>query len=231
MNMRLAASAVFVFGMSLASGSSSSAALVGIEFRVPGNLPSHTETQGGPLWTGIVDTTLDTLTIYTWIEQADSIDFWSPDPTSMPLVWSAVDNTGAPFDVPDGFDGIIDSTFAFISPQNVHEMTWLQSATEGGPLLPIEATFYPGWGGARYIPNLQTELVYDTDWSEEYMPRMLTSPQGLGIVTADDGIVTLVDFSSITPVPEASQALAWSVFAAGGLLIAYWRRLRSALAS
>lgn len=85
----------------------------------------------GPQWTGIVDTTTDTLTINTWVEGAGGRDFWTPTgPLTFKAYEAATFNTtfGAltPFDVPDGWDGSIGPDWGFLSDLTKQQISWNQ---------------------------------------------------------------------------------------------------------
>lgn len=142
----------------------SHAVVVGIEYYDRGFVnPDFT---GGPLWTGYVDTTSDTLTIETWQELPEhGSEFWMP--RNLPLVWhaygpSVLGQPWTPYDVPDSFNGNIDDTFAFISSLSLRQMAWEAPVFDYTPPPPapplfvgvVEAVFTlntieirPGWGG------------------------------------------------------------------------------------
>lgn len=147
------------------------AVLVGIDFN----------DANGPRWTGVVDTTSNQLTINTWTENAGDPVFWTP--TSLPLVWPAVDGAGVPYDVPDTFaTSLIDATFAFISTTTLASMQW----NEGTSLLTASR---PGWGGDVSAGSLY--VGGDGSW----MCPLLDGPGSAACVT---GHVT------VTAVPEPS---------------------------
>jgi len=64
-------------------------------------------------FTGVVDTTADTFTLTSVTDGAGGNDFWT---ISAPVVMNAVDSGGAAYDVPDAWDGTIDSTWGFLGP-------------------------------------------------------------------------------------------------------------------
>ena len=96
----------------------------------------------GPHWTGQVDTTTDTLTIQTWVENPGLPDVFSP--ASLPLTLDAltINGVGGPFDVPDNWDGTISTTWGFIFGAPNASIVW----NEGTPT-PFHNTTRFGWGG------------------------------------------------------------------------------------
>lgn len=160
---------------------------------------------GGPHWTGIVNTSTNTLTIQTWDEIAGSTPFWTPlwtpDLSASPLVWRAFDFNGDLYDVPDTFDGTIDATFAFISEVSARNMLW----NEGTFSLPEAADFYPGWGGARrpVLGQNPVVLIYDTSADERTMPMLPSHMFGLSASTLATVTATIAG-ASTEGVPEAS---------------------------
>lgn len=202
------------------------ATLVAIDYRDQNPANSGFPDAGGPHWTGVVDTAANTLTIYTWTEIPGSVQFWTPlwtpNLSTLPLVWPAVDASGSEYDVPDTFDGTIDSSFAFISTVSARNIQW----NEGVFSLPDVADFYPGWGGVRK-PLAGTSppvLVYDMSGDETTMPLLPIHAFGVAASTAAT-IVASAYAAQVSEVPEASAALALAVAAAifGG--IARTRRL------
>lgn len=168
---------------------------------------------GGPLWNGFVDTDADDLTITAWSEIPGSVEFWTPlwtpTITTLPLVWPAVDSSGAPFDVPEDFDGHINSQFAFISTVSARNMLWNEGTFS--PLV-AELDFYPGWGGLRRpIPGANpVQFTFDTSANERSMPWLPSdeyriSESTLATVTASD------DGPAVAGVPEAGAGLLLSV--------------------
>lgn len=100
----------------------------------------------GPHWTGIVDTTSDTLTITKWVQNPSGLvdeiliiggpisDVLPATTQGERIRWDPPSFADAPYDVPDNWDGKIGSDWAFIP-----------KAPGMGPVL---APFYAGWGGA-----------------------------------------------------------------------------------
>lgn len=139
---------------------------------------------GGPLWTGHVDTSDDTLTIETWTElPLHGIDYWMPrNLPAIPLVWPARDALGNHYNVPDTFDGHINNEFAFISDENLRQMEWKRAIfgpnpdPDGFPPIIMTGTedveytldtgeIWPGWGGyahQKLEPGVGIVKVYET---------------------------------------------------------------------
>lgn len=152
------------------------ARLIGIEFRDP----------DGPQWTGIVDTTLDHLTILTWFENPGGIEFWTPDRRSLPLVWPALDSTGNSFDVPDAFRGTITDQFAFVSPSRISEMAWNEGVSDAM----LTQSSAAGWGGGF-------DEILRTDATEAFFGPIPFSASGLA-----------AEFGTIKTVPEVPEPTA-----------------------
>jgi len=76
----------------------------------------------GPHWTGVIDTASDKLSINTWTETAGFPDYWTP--SSLPLVWDAIDSGGSIFDVPDDWNGSLGINWGFMSPVVLSAMSF-----------------------------------------------------------------------------------------------------------
>lgn len=118
----------------------------------------------GPQWSGLVDTTTDTATINSWIENPGGTDFWTP--VNLPLTLIAVDGSGN-YDVPDNWDGSIDNTWGFLSTAHLSGIIF----NEG--LFP-DTFSTPGWGasfdgGAISVEQNEFQLV---NWP--YAPGITT---------------------------------------------------------
>jgi hypothetical protein len=239
---------VLVLAAALGAGSGR-ADLVAIEYWDEGI--SDTYPGGGPLWTGIVDTVADTLTIQTWTElPGHASEFWMP--RDLPLVWKAYASDGSLYNVPDNFNGKIDDTFAFISDQTLRQMRWLipqfNYATNPPTRLPsIEATYTlnaidirPGWGGYAFgLPGAPlNQYVYRTfnpaytgeanaseqpKFDERVMP-VLPILAGSPPARSDFATVSVAHLV-VEAVPETRQ---WAMLgvALGATLAWNWRRLR-----
>ncbi|MBX3432818.1 MAG: hypothetical protein KF847_05825 [Pirellulales bacterium] len=227
------------------------ARLVSIEYYDRGVI--NPEYAGGPLWTGVVDTTTNTLTINTWIElPLHGAEFWVPQ--NLPLVWPAKHfndlGEAADYDVPDDFDGTIDQTWAFISDQTLREMAWKAPVFNYNPTPPIlvdlvDATFTlstidlrPGWGGfAISFAADPTEFTYlfanpshttDPDNSATQPPFderiMPVLPVGPTDFTRSSEATVSIIASTPTSVPEAQ---AWQFAALASLAASASWLLRS----
>ncbi len=69
---------------------------------------------GGIGFTGIVNTTADTFTLTSVTDGVGGLDFWT---IAAPVVMNAVDSSGLSYDVPDAWNGTIDSTWGFLGPE------------------------------------------------------------------------------------------------------------------
>ena len=158
---------------------------------------------GGPHWTGIVDTTADTLTIQTWTNNAGLN--WTP--ANLPLLpsWLAQDASGNSFDVPDTFDGTIDSTFAFVSPVANSAIAWNEGTSN-------QSTFFPGWGGFDFV--IKRRDLNETGFA---LPS-----------NANDSGVVYADSVTATAVPEPSSFALLGMGAIGLIGYRRWKRKQAA---
>jgi hypothetical protein len=179
---------------------------------------------GGPHWTGRVDTATDTLTIESWVDLNGTPLFWTPAVSTLPLIWSALTFDGIPYDVPDTFDGHIDSSFAFISPVSAMNMVWNQGTwgTNGVLSFP-EADFFPGWGGVRRPQQGGGGLLYDLSANETEMPMLPIAT--FGVAAATGATVTATPLASVGAVPEAPAFLLGGIIAASAAGWAGVRRI------
>ena len=227
--------------------------LVGIQYWDRG--AANPDTNGGPLWEGVVDTVANVLRIDTWKELPQhGTEFWVPaNLAQAPLVWPAVDASGNPYDVDDDFGEIVGGTvsisdeFAFISPITAQSTQWVYDV-EGDGIGPedrfIGGVVKPtrmGWGGfARqevqdgpfvfYTAAIDGEPAYD----EKTLPRLPvedpnTTPFTNALIASLDGTVEVTSRtrspSALVAVPEASAML--SVGLAGTLCgLGTWLRKR-----
>lgn len=113
---------------SLAVAASTHAALFAV------NAPA---TPDGVSFSGIVDTSADTFTLHNVVDGAAGNTFWT---ISSPVVMHAVDSAGLAYDVPNAWDGTIDSTWGFVGP--------LLSAVafNEGAAPAVWSTWSTGWG-------------------------------------------------------------------------------------
>ena len=225
------------------SSQASLGALVGIEYYDRANV--NPEFAGGPLWTGFVDTTSNTVTIETWKElPLHGSEYWVP--RNLPLVWSAYDSAGKAYDVPDTFDGTIDETWGFVSDETLRKMNWFDTTFVPGdpPTIDlVEAEFtldtgevWPGWGAFALQRNLNgtIEKVFETanpstqqgqpEFDENIMPALPVSATAWVASTEATVTATLGD---VNAVPEAKQWIAISMILAGLAMAKYFRERRS----
>lgn len=209
--------------------------LVGVQYFDKGSFPG----EGGPLWTGVVDTVANKLRIDTWTElPGHGANFWTP--ANVPMVWTARDATGAVYDVPDSFgqNGIVNfgndaspaNDFAFISPVSLQDMGWFGfDSNTGAPdtSVVLDFTFagvdlFPGWGGDAFRDQ-NGNIVYrvkqpnssSTDgYDYRMMPVLPTSATTIQSSTGGTVTVTSREVTSavMVGVPEASPVL-------GGMLV------------
>jgi len=225
----------------------SRADLVGIEYfdsasaAFPGN--------GGPLWTGIVDTISNKLRIDTWSElPGHGADFWTP--VNMPVIWDAIGSTGASFDVPDtfGLNGIVDfgddsdpvNDFAFISPVSLQDTDWyafdpvaMEVDTSQVVNFTLSTVLHAGWGGDAFVhstngltyrtvqPNPQSTSEYDY----QMIPLLPTGAQTVVSSTAATSTVTSREITQdpLAAIPEASAFLGVALVGAG-CAVGTWTR-------
>jgi hypothetical protein len=213
--------------VNLLAATASQATLVQIDYldrNGTGGFPNN----GGPHWTGVVDTVANTLTINTWIDLPGTPEFWTPlwtpNLTTLSLVWPAVESDGSPYDVPDTWTGHIDASFGFISPTSVRNMLWNEGVWGQAPgfSLPPDADLYPGWGGVRKPVNVNgvTQLMYDTSADETSMPLLPISSLGLAISDRATVTATILANVEAEAVPETSAFLFAALIAVGALLAA-----------
>jgi hypothetical protein len=238
-------------------GAEARATLVVVEYYDRGIV--NPEFAGGPLWTGIVDTGADTLTIQTWKElPLHGAEFWIPRSLpAVPLVWPARDSAGNNFDVPDTFDGRIDDTFAFISDERLQDIEWKAPIFNYGTTPPtlvgtvdVEYTLntgdvWPGWGGwalQRNVPGVGIVKVFETAnpstlsgqprFDERMMPALPIQPPGLPVTytSSTNATVTATYLSSLpSTVPEAKQWLAIPAVFLSVLAIRWFTQRRRAV--
>ena len=132
----------------------------------------------GPQWTGQVDTAADTVLITSWTENPGGSIFWTP--SALPLVWDAVDSSGTGFDVPDNWDGTIDTTWGFLSPVILNSISFNEGTFPNAPIK-------PGWG------ILENAGTIDANTSEVII--------NLWPVSADLATASIADNVEISPIP------------------------------
>ena len=117
-------------------------------------------------------------------------------PSALPLVWAALASSGAAFDVPDFWDGTIDSTFGFLSPVTVDLVAW----NEGTLISSAPAT--PGWGASVGVSGL-----LDTSRNQTFTELIPINTSSFLTEQADTVTVTLV------PEPSTALLLAFGLMA------------------
>lgn len=193
---------------------------------------------GGPLWTGVVDTVADTLTIHSWTELPGTPYIWEPG--NLSLVWPAVDASGNRYDVTDDhFDEAhatfrITDQFAFISPLSARTMAWDNGAFGQLPGDRAAVDFFPGWGGFADF-NAAGELRFRVAYGENWMPALPTDDSGgRADMTADKSFIFGISNGAVTAsivpgsdgpvaVPEASALLFGFGAACLATCLAAWR--------
>jgi len=179
------------------------------------------EADAGINWSGVVDTTTDTLSIYDWAVTGN--DFY-PRSSSLPMTFSAVSGAFGSYDIPDDWDGSLNN-WGFISDSTWLEYNWTNAATEkdGGDL---------AFGGTNppplavgltleYTPSSATEsggLIFLTP---EHFARTYTNEHTYTDVLNGGGTVlkatTVKLDGAILAVPEPSSSLLLLMGAAGAL--------------
>lgn len=199
---------------------------------------------GGPLWTGVVDTVANTLTVETWTElPGHGSEWWTP--ADLPMIWNAVDGSGNIYDVPDDFgdEGVVDfgddaspaDDFAFVSPISSQQMNWYAFDSGTGQVDTSQTVsfngaipIYIGWGGVGTLVDPEGEIVYDVaqpnpqSSSTEYDYRVvpLLPISDTSIQTSTNATITVLPPQGAS-VPEASAFLC-----VGAAALAYAARRR-----
>lgn len=156
-------------------------------------------------FTGVVDTTADTFLLTSVTDGASPQPFWT---ISAPILMNALNSAGLPYDVPDAWDGTIDSTWGFVGPQ-------LGSITvfNEGSVTSAWNLWTTGWGGminSGGTPIMgPTHLNAMANW-----PYTATNSAGFWITQPGHGTLSVT--SSTIPLPTALPmglaligALAW----------------------
>ena len=153
---------------------------------------------GGPHWTGTIDTTTDTLTILTWVENSGFPDLWTP--MNLPLIWTATDNTGSIFDIPDDWSGNFSINWGFLSPDPLTDILFNEGTYS------IEGQI-PGWNIKVNADGLFTNTGSNrmSPW-----PRYSTYPW---IVDAEYVSIT----AAPVPIPAAAILFGSSFFGIIGI--------------
>ena len=114
---------------------------------------------GGLDWTGVVDSSTDTLTINSWSGGAHGVlNYWNVGGSDLPLVFNSI--TGAAgsessFDVPDDWDGTFNN-WGFLSASAVSGIDWVEGS--GAAL-----NAHLGWGVNDTRSTNTPALTYSND--------------------------------------------------------------------
>ncbi|QDU89746.1 hypothetical protein Pla175_31410 [Pirellulimonas nuda] len=223
--------------------------LVGIEYYDRGS--ANPQTNGGPLWTGEVNTSDGTLRFTSWKELPGhgSEEFWVPQfQADSPMVWQALDSGGNPYTLPTTFGSVvgegvtIGNDFAFFSPMPATQMAWADISGNAMSLGHIYAPTRIGWGGYAEITTAGGDWIYhtsavraETPYNETTIPRLPVGPNNM-FASLDATIrVTYRTVTEPEPqpggdlaaIPEAGVATRFCVLAAGGLLAVWVKRSRA----
>ena len=167
---------------------------------VAGQVAIRLDSNLGPDWEGYVDTNEDIFVLTSWTE--DRSAFWTPAPSSLPIIMPAIDNTGASYDVPSDFGLLgIGSTWGFVGP-DVGDITWAEGVTAWGG-----RGYRVAWGASMSPGTSPVEIDYTGD---EYIGGVALGSSFIGLRT---------NFSSVS-IPEPNVGL----FLLGGLAILGWRK-------
>ncbi len=156
-------------------------------------------------FTGIVDTVADTFTLTSVTDGVGGLDFWT---ISAPVVMNAVDSAGLAYDVPNTWDGTIDSTWGFLGPL-LSGISYNEGSATG-----TWSDWSTGWGA--FMNSAGT--VYTTASHNGPLHNWVftsTSSIGYWITQPGHGPVS----STLVPAPGAA-----ALFGLGGLCAARRRR-------
>ena len=158
----------------------------------------------GPEIHGEVNTLTNTFTVTSWVENPGGSNWWTPAPSSLPLTYTALTPSGAVFDVPDNWNGIIFG-WAFICDLTNAAIQWNEGTYTS------DTVRHHGWGGSIGIAGtviLSATATYAWD----------NTPVG------NNGFGTFT-FTSVHTIPEPAS-LGTSLLGAGALLFRRPRRCR-----
>jgi hypothetical protein len=160
----------------------------------------------GPQILGEVDSGTDTFTVTSWLENAGGTAFWSPSQASLPVLYTALDPTGAVFDVPEDWNGTIDLTWGFVADLRNADITWNEGVY-------TDIIRHHGWGGgvSRSL-GLKVDFFDYTRW--QWTP---TGPSAVDTPTFDSIAVTVI--------PEPASMVLFCLGALG-LVACNCRRLK-----
>lgn len=222
-----------------------SADLVGIEYYDRGS--ANPLTNGGPLWTGEVDTAAGTLRFTSWVElPLHGEEFWVPQfsPAS-PMIWHAVGSNGQPYTLPDDFGPVvgqgvtIDNNFAFISPVAANQMAWADITGATKSFGTIHPPTRIGWGGFAQITTAGGAWIYHTSsvgqesaYDQTTMPRVPVAENNMFASLGGEVRVTYRTVSESEPspggnvsaIPEAGAVVRLSLLTVGAALAVWFNR-------
>jgi hypothetical protein len=179
----------------------------------------------GPQWTGVVDTTADTLTLATWTEGAGGRSWWTPtDPSS--LVFNALQaplfpadlSQLVPFDVPESWDGTIGADWGFVSAAGKQDIAWNEGVF-------ADNNSRLGWGIAQFNSgSFQASFIDENHFA--FTPRSVSENTVSILDSADDFLSVSVrdgdngngNGSAAVPAPEVLALMG------SGLALIFMRR-------
>lgn len=110
----------------------------------------------GPHILGQVNSNTDELTVSSWTENPGGINFWTP--SDLPRTYLATSSTGAAFDVPNDWNGTIDSTWGFIALNTLPGSGWNE-----GSFTTVTPQIHGGWGAQQtgaILITVNTEVTW-----------------------------------------------------------------------
>ncbi len=182
------------------------------------------EADAGIRWTGIVDSTADTLAITAWDVTGNQ---FYPTSNSLPMMFSAVSGEFGSYDVPDDWDGNLEN-WGFISDNTWLDYQWTNAATEkdGGDLAfgginppPLAVGLTLEYTPSSIQQSGDLFFITPEHFARTYTDtHTLASPLHGANLTATSMKLDGVEISAAQAVPEPSSALLLLVGAAGALV-------------
>ena len=151
----------------------------------------------GSQWAGVVDTSTDTLTISSWIENPGGTAYFSLIELS---AWNAITPTGAAFDVPDNWDMTIGSDWAFVRPIG-NGAGWSAVGV---------AHHFAGWGGSCSSPLMTgpCESTIGFGFGVDRVAGLPVSTSSSTFATANSVTITAAPEINAAPEPGSLALLA-----------------------